>query len=144
MKPFAVALFTTLITLQSLAGTIPAGTYSGEAIWKSASSQGSYKVDSKIQNNQFQSQYTLPDGSSKTWNFEMVETGNGFFKVTSNNKFIGQGYCLEKVTLCHYSIEEGNFSLEETLTIQDNKLYRFGSKGDESGRIVWQEVLVKK
>jgi hypothetical protein len=143
MKTLAITLIAGLISAQAWAGTIPEGHFKGDGLWKSASKRGRYTVETTVSKNTINTDYTLPDGVKKQWNFEMAPTKNGLFKVTVFGAEIGQGYCLEKVELCHYEIKVSGFTLEETLTVQDGTLYRFGSKDDGSGRIVWQEALEK-
>jgi hypothetical protein len=127
-----------------LAAGITDGNYKGSGLWKSVKDKGSYSVTTAIKSNTVSASYELPDGSKKEWNFDMEPSINGFFKVKTFGAEIGSGYCLEKAEVCHYEIQVGKLKLEETLILQNDKLYRFGSKDEDSGRIVWQEAMDKE
>lgn len=143
LKVQTLALLTGLISVSAIASTIPDGTYTGQALWKSRSQQGNYAVQVTVAENTFQTEYSLPDGTKKQWDFEMAPEANGFFKVKTHEVEVGSGYCLEKSPVCHYQVKIADLSLEETLTVQEGKLYRFGSKQDGTGQILWQESLDK-
>ena len=130
-----------LISTQVLAGTLPDGAFKGKGIWKSETTQGSYTVSSVISGTAVDSKFTLSDGSQKEWKFDMDPTSAGFFHVKVSGLEVGHGYCLEKVQVCHYEVKIEKLVLEETVTAMEGKLYRFGSKDEGSGRIVWQESM---
>jgi len=138
-----IFFLTSTIVTNIYAGTIQNGTFVGKGLWKSNADQGTYEVTTNVNSNIIDSSYLHQGGKPKKWSFEMEQTKNGFFKVKAYGAEIGKGYCLDKVELCHYEIAVGQLVLEETLTIQGNKLYRFGSKDEGSGRIFWQEALDK-
>lgn len=143
MKIKLLTLLVTLLSSQAWASAFPVGNYRGRGLWKSLSESGNYTDSITINNNSVKTDYTLPDGSKRQWNFEMSPQQNGFFKVMSRGIEIGQGYCLEKAEVCHYEITQDKFSLEETFTLLDGRLYRFGSKDYGKGRIMWQEAVDK-
>jgi hypothetical protein len=143
MKLTAFVL-TSLIATTLLAGELPHGEFKGHGLWKSATATGKYEITTKVGNNSIAASYSLPDGTTKDWNFDMEPTTNGFFKVKVFGTEVGKGYCLEKAEVCHYEITVGKLVLEETLTVLGDKLYRFGSKDEGAGRIMWQESLDKK
>jgi hypothetical protein len=127
-----------------LAAGLTDGNYKGSGLWKSEKDTGSYSVTTAIKSNKVSASYELPDGTQKEWIFDMDPSNNGFFKVKTFGAEIGSGYCLEKAEVCHYEIQVGKLKLEETLTLQNDKLYRFGSKDDGAGRTVWQEAMDKE
>ena len=132
------------LSMQSLAfAGLPEGNFSGKALWKTQKETGKYEVSTEIKGGSISSTYTLPDGSVKNWNFEMQPTANGFFSVVSGKRTLGQGYCLEHVSLCHYEINFGETTLEESLTVENEKLYKYGSKKEKGILIMWQEALSK-
>jgi hypothetical protein len=90
------------------------------------------------------SHYVLADGSTMDWNFEIKNQGTTFYDVISYGVKIGSGYCLEKALVCHYDISVENLKLEETLVQEGTILYRYGSKNEGQGLIVWQESLNKE
>ena len=124
-----------------LAAGLSDGSFKGNGLWQSEHDKGSYSVTTIIQSNKISSSYEMPDGSKKEWTFDMETSSNGFFKVKTYGAEIGSGYCLENAVVCHYDIQVGKLKLEETLTLQNDKLYRFGSKDDGSGRSFWQEAM---
>ncbi len=142
MKLSTISLM--LIANTCLAGGLTDGNYKGSGLWQSEKNKGSYAVTTSIKSNKVSASYELPDGSKKEWIFDIDPSTNGFFKVKTFGAEIGSGYCLEKAEVCHYEIAVGKLKLEETLTIQNDKLYRFGSKDEGSGRIVWQEAMDKE
>jgi hypothetical protein len=135
-----LALIISMFTIQSWADSIPDGNYQGQGLYQSRTETGNYSTQINVQGNSIKSAYTLPDGSKKEWNFEMSQQANGFFKVVTNGVDVGEGYCLQKTIVCHYEIKVNTLSLEETFTLLDGRLYRFGSKDNGSGRVMWQEV----
>ncbi len=141
----AVVLGTALMTINALghAASLPEGVFKGGGTWKSQNLSGEYEVSSEIKGRIISSTYKLPDGSTKQWVMEMRPTENGFFNVVSTNNVVGKGYCLEHVILCHYEVKTDELSLEETLTVQNEKLYKFGSKTEKGFRVMWQEALGK-
>ena len=141
MKKQILAMVAGLMTLQAQAGMIPDGAYKGNGMWRSAQSNGIYQVRTAVAGTKVSADYVMPDGTQKSWNFEIVTREAGQFKVVANTVQIGHGYCLEKVNVCHYEISVSDFSLEETLTLSDKKLYRFGSKTSGQGRTLWQESM---
>lgn len=143
--------YSALMTVPAGAATspLPEGNFAGEGLWAAQgapSERGSYAVTLEIKNNRIKGNYTLPDGSSKTWDFELVAQANGFYQVKTAGAVVGQGYCLEYAVVCHYDIHAKGFDLEETLVSMDGKLFRYGSKFEESKnlRIRWQEKLERK
>ncbi len=136
-----IALTLTILSNVALAGSFPEGTFSGQGSWKSESQKGAYTVETKIVGNIVQTEYVLPDGTEREWTFEMVPTTNGLFKVKTAGVEVGEGYCIDHADVCHYEVQFGSFSLEETLTLENGKLYRLGSKDEGSGRVIWQEAL---
>jgi hypothetical protein len=143
MKIKILTILVALLSSQAWASAFPVGNYHGHGLWKSLSEKGNYTNTISINNNSVSTDYKLPDGSRRKWNFEMSPQQNGFFKVISEGTELGQGYCLEKAEVCHYEIKQGTFSLEETFTLLDGRLYRFGSKDYGKGRIMWQEAADK-
>ncbi len=137
---FGLITVVTLFSVATLAGPLTNGVYKGHGKWVSNNATGDYQVKTIIDGESVQSTYTLPDGSIKEWTFK-IEPNGKFFKVVVNSTNIGQGYCLDKATVCHYELNVGNLRLEETMTFLDGKFYRFGSKEDESGRRFWQEAM---
>lgn len=130
-----------LTSNQSIASGIREGNFVGKGLWKSENATGAYKVSVVIQNDTVSSEYELSDGSKLSWNFKMNGTANGFFKVKSQGVEIGSGYCLDRAEVCHYEIKTSKLNLEETLTILDGNLYRFGSKYMGKVKTAWQEAL---
>ncbi len=141
IKTSALSLF--LFASSCFAGALSEGRYKGSGLWNSEKDSGYYSVVTEIEKDQVAASYELPDGSKKKWVFNLEPSVKGFFKVKTFGLEIGSGYCLDKTPVCHYEIEIGKFKLEETLALQNNKLYRFGSKEDETGRIFWQEDMDK-
>lgn len=133
----------TSIILTNANAALPIGKFRGSGLWKSFKEQGSYEVTTNINGKTMTSSYQLPNGISREWKFEIEPTLNGFFKVKTYGAEVGQGYCLERVEVCHYEIKADELTMEETLTILDGKLYRFGSKEEGSVRIMWQESMDK-
>lgn len=139
-----VIIATVFMTIGSISqAALPEGSFQGRGLWKSEKQEGRYEVRSEIQGQSIATTYTLPDGSTKAWNMEMKATENGFFEVRSGGAVVGKGYCLQYVTLCHYEVKTSALSLEETLTVQEGKLYKFGSKTESGITVMWQESLGK-
>jgi hypothetical protein len=140
-----ILTLTTLLSLASMAQAEPLadGTYKGHGLWRSLDAQGSYEVQTTIQGNRVSSDYRLPDGSTRHVASEGTPGKNGFFTLNQEGKAVGQGYCLEKVQLCHVEVKLDEGSLEETLTNQNGKLYKFGSKTINGRTVMWQEALEK-
>ncbi len=138
-----VSLFViaTLLSTQAWSGVLPDGNYTGKGLWNSPLKQGSYDTTTNIKGNVISAKYTLEDGAQKDWTFEISPTDGKFFKVRAKDHEVGQGYCLSHATVCHYQINVGSMVLEETITFMDGKLYRFGSKTDDDGKVMWQESL---
>lgn len=143
MRVTIIAVLLGLVSIQSWAGKLPEGSYAGKGLWASSADRGNYKVTTKISQDSVSADYILADGSKKEWIFKIVPTTGNFFKVTVYGLEVGEGYCLDKVDLCHYQVKIKQLSLEETLTSRDGKFYRFGSKDTGSGTIVWQEAYQK-
>lgn len=97
-----------------------------------------------IDKNSIKAHYTLPDGSTQDWSFEIRNVNSTFFDVVSQGVKLGSGYCLEKAPVCHYEMAMGQLKLEETLVQEGTKIYRFGSKDEGKGPIMWQESLDKE
>ncbi len=141
MKATVFLLTTILISQLGQAHSLTEGSYSGNGLWHSVQSTGTYKTISVVKKNEIKTIYQLLDGSTKEWNFQIKESTNGFFEISSQEVQIGTGYCLEKVHVCHYQLSIGQLKLEETLVEQNNTLYKFGSKDEGQGPISWQESL---
>jgi hypothetical protein len=144
MKKSVLTLIAVLGCVPAFASTLPDGKFSGDALYSSAKGQGTYSVNTTITGNTIATEYVLKDGSKKEWKFDMEPTSGGFFKVKAYDLEIGQGYCLQKASVCHYEIKVAKLSLEETITAMNGKLYKFGSKDEGKGRILWQEALDPK
>lgn len=138
-----VSLFViaTLLSTAAWSHSLPEGTWQGDGLWHSSLQKGSYKVETQIFGNLISNVYTLKDGTKKVWAFHGIPTNGNFFKVDLDDKEVGQGYCLDRATVCHYEASIGNMQLEETITHLDGKLYRFGSKVENGKRIMWQESM---
>lgn len=141
MKATVFLLTTILISQLGQAHRLTEGSYSGNGLWHSAQSTGTYKTISVVKKNEIKTIYQLLDGSTKEWNFQIKESTNGFFEISTQGVQLGMGYCLEKVPVCHYQVSIGKMKLEETLVQEKNTLYKFGSKDEGQGPISWQESL---
>lgn len=141
MKATLSLLATILISQLGYAHSLTEGTYSGNALWHSVQTNGTYKTVSTVKKNEIKTKYQLPDGSIKEWNFQINESTNEFFEILSQGVQLGNGYCLEKAPVCHYQFSVGQLKLEETIVQEGNKIYRFGSKDEGRGLISWQESL---
>ncbi len=140
----AVVFATVFLTISSISqAALPEGDFTGRGLWRSDKQEGRYEVRSQIQGHGVATTYTLSDGSTKAWNMEMKLKENGFFEVSSGGAVVGKGYCLRYVALCHYDVKTDALSLEETLTVQEGKLYKFGSKTENGITVMWQESLSK-
>ena len=123
-------------------GALHAGKYSGTGDWSAEDgSSGHYRVTTSVMGaaiSSISTVYTF-DGKTETWEFSILPTTNGFFKIVSGaeGQIVGEGYCYE--VQCHYAAFDGK--LEETLTFVDGKLYKVGSKAFGASRIKWQEAL---
>ena len=125
----------------SFAHGLTEGSYTGNGLWKSNTAKGNYQASTDIGKKTIQAKYVLAGGTTLEWNFDILESANGFFDVISHGKKLGSGYCLDNVPVCHYEIATGKFKLEETLVQQSNTIYRYGSKDEGRGSITWQESL---
>jgi hypothetical protein len=125
------------------ADRLPDGAYKGQGLWKSANQSGHYEVSTEIRGEKVISSYKRPNGTAYQWEMTMKPAKNGFFTVISRGAEVGKGYCLEHTTLCHYDLAAKGLELEETLTIQDGKLYKYGSKTENGTLVMWQEALYK-
>ncbi|MBN8538026.1 MAG: hypothetical protein J0M15_13305 [Deltaproteobacteria bacterium] len=141
MKATVFLLTTILISQLGQAHSLTEGSYSGNGLWHSVQSTGTYKTISVVKKNEIKTIYQLLDGSTKEWNFQIKESTNGFFEISSQGVQLGMGYCLEKAPVCHYQVSIGQMKLEETLVQEKNTLYKFGSKDEGQGPISWQESL---
>jgi hypothetical protein len=111
----------------------------GAGAWKhTAGPKGDYTVEMTIKDNHVHSVYQWKDGG-ETFDFVAEFKKNGFFTVNSEGHAIGEGYCGD--VQCHFNVRVGAFELQETLTFQDGKVYRLGSKTVDGGKIMWQEAL---
>lgn len=156
MKKITITLIALLVSELSFAHSFIAGTYKGNGLWNSSSisgsastanansSKGYYQSIAVIDKNKINAHYTFSDGTSMDWNFEIQTKGSTFFDVVSQGVTIGSGYCLEKASVCHYELSMRKFKLEETLVQVGSKIYRYGSKNEGNGPIVWQESLDKE
>lgn len=141
MKATVTILATILISQLGQAHSLTEGSYSGNGLWHSTQSTGTYKTVSVVEKNEIKTKYQLPDGSVKEWNFQIKELTNGFFEISNKGTQLGNGYCLEKTPVCHYQFSVGQLKLEETLVQEGSKIYKFGSKDEGHGPISWQENL---
>jgi hypothetical protein len=139
-KSIATALVLTVLSGVASAGVLSDGSYEGKGLWKSPSARGNYDVATVVKGDSIQARYTFGNGLTRSWNLKMIAQEKGFFTVETEGKTIGHGYCLESSQVCHYEVKFDKLTLEETLTNIGDKLYRFGSKDDGQGRIVWQEM----
>lgn len=148
MKKITITLIALLVSELSFAHSFIAGTYKGNGLWNSSSTsnstKGYYQSKAVIDKNNINAHYTFSDGTSMDWNFEIQTKGSTFFDVVSQGVTIGSGYCLEKASVCHYELSMRKFKLEETLVQVGSKIYRYGSKNEGNGPIVWQESLDKE
>ncbi len=143
MKSIMSFLTLVLASQLSYSHTLPEGTYQGQGIWKSASEGGNYTNTTVISKDQIKTHYKLTDGSYLDWDFTLSNETNNFFDITIEGQKVGTGYCLEKISLCHYQIEVSGVKLEESLVQQENNMYRYGSKVINEKTIFWQERLEK-
>lgn len=144
MKKTTITIIALLASELCFAHGFTEGSYKGQALWNSLTGKGTYQTATVIEKNSIKAHYTLPDGSSRDWNFEIQNTGSIFFDVMSQGTKLGTGYCLEKAPVCHYEISVGQLNLEETLVQEGTKIYRYGSKNEGNGPIQWQESLDKE
>jgi len=154
MKTKLATFFLALSTLTSMAtyaNSIPEGTFKGQGLWKSETKTGKYEVSTTIVGDTIKTSYTWENHDQFEFEFQTHDLANGFFEIQIDGHKFGKGYCLEGAIVCHYEIDfssENNpekVRLEETLTIQDGKLYRFGHKNWIAGQyhtdVFWQEAL---
>lgn len=141
MKKTVTLLATILISQLGNAHSLTEGSYSGNGLWHSTQSSGTYKTVSVVEKNEIKTKYQLPDDSVKEWNFQIKELTNGFFEISNKGTRLGTGYCLEKAPVCHYQFSVEQLILEETLVQEGSKIYKFGSKDEGQGPISWQESL---
>lgn len=141
---FGIVVLMGIMAAQANAATFPEGKYIGKALWKTETTQGAYNVKTTFVGETVSSNYTLEGGKQMEWKFEMQPTSNGFFNVVVNGTDVGSGYCLDKVLVCHYEANLGSLKLEETMTVEGGKLYKFGSKEIGTDRVVWQEELIEQ
>jgi len=144
MKKTALVLTILLASQLSHAHSFTNGTYKGNGLWNSKTKNGGYQVSTVIDNNTVKTHYTLPDGNARDWNFDMQPGKSTFFDVVTQGVKVGTGYCLEKASVCHYELTVGPMKLEETLVQQGTKFYRYGSKDEGQGPIMWQESTDKE
>jgi hypothetical protein len=137
-----VPFFFTLVSAAAHAHAIPDGSYHGQGLWKSIPARGTYQVSTTVKGDQIASTYKF-NGEERAFTIELQDSQNGFLRAVYEGKEVGQGYCLENVTLCHFSVKTDKLALEETLTIQNGKLYAFGSKTVDGLTVMWQESLEK-
>lgn len=142
MKSIVLLLATTILLSQlSYAHSLREGAYFGNGLWHSDREAGVYRTNTIIEKTEIKTKYQLLDGTLKQWNFQIKDSSNGFFEISSQGVQLGNGYCLEKASVCHYQFSVGKIKLEETITHQSHKLYRFGSKDEGNGLVFWQESL---
>jgi hypothetical protein len=155
IAPTAATLAVLLFQSPAFSAPLSAGEFQGPGLWKSATGatpdHGSYTETTKVTENSVFTTYTLASGVQKNWDFQMLPAApaaSGFFQVQSHNKVIGSGYCLEQAQVCHYAIEakvgKGHISLEETIAQVNGRMFRYGSKDEGKGSVMWQEALDKK
>jgi hypothetical protein len=129
----------TLLAQGTTAKAPVAGTYAGQGEWVSQDGQkGHYLVTTTVMDGVMKSSYKWAEQGSE-WTFTMLPFGDNFFKVASgaDGQIVGEGYCFD--VQCHYTAFGGN--LEETLSFVDGKLYKLGSKKEQSLNIKYQEAL---
>ncbi|MGZ3651975.1 MAG: hypothetical protein ACXVB9_04955 [Bdellovibrionota bacterium] len=136
-------ILATLLTFSGVAqaDSIRDGHFQGKGLWKSETATGSYEVTTDVAGSLFSSSYKLANGQTIKTAMELKPAANGFLKVIDGGKQVGTGYCIEREQLCHYEVKNDKISLEETLTIQNGKLYKFGSKTTDGVTVMWQEAL---
>lgn len=144
MKKTTITLIALLVSELSFAHGFTTGSYKGNGLWNSRSAKGVYQTTTVIDKNTIKAHYSLPDGSSRDWSFDIQNQASTFFDVISQGTKIGSGYCLEKALVCHYELSVGQLKLEETLVQEGTKIYRYGSKDEGKGPIAWQESLDKE
>jgi len=116
----------------------PQGSFHGQGRWSdSTGKSGQYSVETKTSANSVASHYRF-GSETRDWNFSAAFK-QGFFDVMSGGRELGQGYC--QSVQCHYQVDFGGGSLEETLTFVDGKLYKVGSKKVSGITISWEEAL---
>ena len=117
----------------------PEGSFKGHGRWKSADGEsGTYTLNTEIKGDLMSSKYQY-DGKEEEWTFTAKFDKNSFFPVMVDGGEVGRGYCYS--VQCHYEVRIGEMHLEETLTFDQGKLYRLGSKVTAGHRIAWEEAL---
>ena len=140
-----IATATLLVSASAFAATFPEGSFKGHGLWKSASGQsGSYTASTTVSVTALESQYELSNATQREFKADIEMKSPNFFVLKSVGVPIGSGYCLERAVVCHYQLNAGETALEETITLQDGKFYRFGSKGSGESKVMWQEALSKQ
>ena len=134
-----IALF--LTSQMTWAHCLTNGHYSGQGLSKTPQSDGHYATTVVVTDDTITASYQLSDGSTQNWDITLKKTSSVFFEVLSQGQKLGSGYCLERAPVCHYEISIKQLKLEETLVQEGNKIYRFGSKDEGHGRVMWQESL---
>lgn len=89
MKATVTLLATILISQLGQAHSLTEGSYSGNGLWHSTQSTGTYKTVSVVEKNEIKTRYQLPDGSVKEWDFQIKELTNGFFEISNKGTQLG-------------------------------------------------------
>ena len=128
-----------LVSTPIVAGPIIDGGYLGKGQWRDSTAEsGHYAVSTAIKNGIISSSYSF-DGETENWEFTVLPGQSDTFKVLVKGEEVGDGYCFQEQ--CHYQIYPG--SLEETLTLDGDRLYKVGSKVHGGVKVFWQENLSK-
>lgn len=143
MKSTLLVVLGLLFSPIASADSLPAGKYGGRGLWKTTEKTGTYEVVTIVAEKSIETTYSLPNGETKVWKFDMTQSANGFFVVEVGGEVVGQGYCIERSPSCHYEIQVGPMKLEETLTVQQGQMYRMGSKTEGGKQIAFQEISVQ-
>jgi hypothetical protein len=141
MKHTAAVITLFLASQMTWAHGLTNGHYTGQGLSKTPQSDGRYTTTVDVTNNTIKASYKLSDGSTQNWDITLTKTSSVFFDVVSQGQKLGSGYCLQGAPVCHYEISMKQLKLEETLVQEGNKIYRFGSKDEGQGRVMWQESL---
>ncbi len=79
-------------------------------------------------------------GGEEVFEFQITPRGlQGHFEIFVNNHRVGEGYCMS--VQCHYKVQMGSTTVEETWTFYEGRLYKLGSKQIEGKKIAWEESL---
>lgn len=151
MKRSIGSLLSALVTL-SLALGANASTWKGSGVWKSSDEKnGSYDVVADIQadGDKVTIAQTLNFDDARTMSFAITiqKYKNDFFALLNENgEKVGGGYCFEHgepgYKICHSSQASAEGTVELTVEITPDAIYRMGSKTKEgSPTIAWSDSL---